>query len=78
MVTSSNWMDFDNDGWDDLVIVGEWMPIKFFKNDKGTFKDVSAQLLPQKSSGWWFNIQNGDFDNDGDLDYGRWKFRKKL
>lgn len=68
LVTSSSWIDFDNDGWEDLVVVGEWMPIKFFKNVNGTFKDVSDELLQGKSSGWWFDIQKGDFDNDGDQD----------
>ena len=68
LVTASSWIDFDNDGWEDLVIVGEWMPIKFFQNKNGIFKEVSDELLPIKSSGWWFDIQKGDFDNDGDQD----------
>lgn len=68
LVTASSWIDFDNDGWEDLVVVGEWMPIKFFKNVNGSFKDVSEELLQGKSSGWWFDIQKGDFDNDGDQD----------
>lgn len=68
LVTASCWVDFDNDGWEDLVVVGEWMPIKFYKNNNGTFVDVSNQLLQGKSSGWWFDIQKGDFDNDGDQD----------
>lgn len=68
LVTASSWIDFDKDGWEDLVVVGEWMPIKFFKNNKGTFEDVSEELFPGKSNGWWFDIQKGDFDNDGDQD----------
>ena len=68
LVTGSTWVDFDNDGWNDLVVVGEWMPIKFYKNEQGTFRDVSDEMLPGKSSGWWFDIQQGDFDNDGDQD----------
>ena len=68
LVTASTWVDFDNDGWDDLVVVGEWMSITFFKNTNGTFKNVSEEILPGKHSGWWFDIQKGDFDNDGDQD----------
>ena len=68
LVTASTWVDFDNDGWEDLVIVGEWMPIKFFKNDKGVFKDVSDTLLKGDYSGWWYAVKKGDFDNDGDQD----------
>lgn len=68
LVTSSAWVDFDQDGWEDLVVVGEWMPIKFFKNNSGVFKEVSQELLPGHTTGWWFSIEKGDFDNDGDLD----------
>ena len=68
LVTSSTWLDFNNDGWEDLILVGEWMGIKFFKNIEGTFQDVSDQMLSGKSTGWWFDIQQGDFDNDGDID----------
>ena len=68
LVSASTWIDFDNDGWEDLVIVGEWMSINFFKNNNGVFTDVSKQLLKNKSTGWWFDIQKGDFDNDGDQD----------
>lgn len=68
LVTASSWVDFDQDGWEDLVVVGEWMPIKFYKNMGGTFEDVSEELLSEDFSGWWFDIQKGDFDNDGDQD----------
>lgn len=68
LVTASSWIDFDDDGWEDLVIVGEWMPIKFFKNDEGTFEDVTDLIFPEASTAWWFDIQKGDFDNDGDQD----------
>ena len=33
--------DFDNDGWPDLVLAGEWMPVTFFKNEKGKFRDIT-------------------------------------
>ncbi|MEZ5038471.1 MAG: VCBS repeat-containing protein [Saprospiraceae bacterium] len=68
LVTASSWIDFDNDGWEDLVLVGEWMPIKCYKNSNGTFEDVSDKLLDDTYSGWWFDIKKGDFDNDGDQD----------
>jgi len=68
LVTDSEWIDFDKDGWEDLVIVGEWMEIRFFKNTKGNFKEVTHEILDYHSTGWWNSIQKGDFDNDGDLD----------
>ena len=63
------WTDFDNDGWQDLVLAGEWMPIKFLKNEKGHFKDVTSASGISNKLGWWNSITAGDFDNDGDIDY---------
>ena len=37
MITDALFTDIDNDGSDDLVVVGEWMSPRFFKNDKGQF-----------------------------------------
>ena len=69
LVSASTWLDFNQDGWQDLVVVGEWMPIKFFQNNTdGTFADVSEKFLEEDYRGWWFDIQKGDFDNDGDED----------
>lgn len=69
MVTDAIWSDYDNDGWTDLILVGEWMPIVILKNEKGQFKDVSTSLGTEDTRGWWFSIEQGDFDNDGDMDY---------
>lgn len=68
LTTASSWLDFDGDGWEDLVVVGEWMPVKFYKNQRGTFEDVSESVLSGNTTGWWFSVEKGDFDNDGDLD----------
>jgi len=56
------WTDFDNDGWQDLILAGEWMPVKFLKNDKGHFKDVTSSTGISDKSGWWNSIIAGDFD----------------
>ncbi len=69
MVTDALWTDFDNDGWTDLILTGEWMPITLLKNDEGYFKDISKKVGTHDSRGWWFSIKDGDFDNDGDTDY---------
>lgn len=69
LVCDAVFTDFDNDGWEDLVLAGEWMPIQFFKNKKGTFENVTLKSGINKSTGWWNSIVPGDFDNDGDVDY---------
>ncbi len=69
LVTDGLWTDFDNDGWTDLILTGEWMPITVLKNDGGYFKDISQQVGTDDTRGWWYGINEGDFDNDGDVDY---------
>ncbi|MEO6330563.1 MAG: VCBS repeat-containing protein, partial [Ginsengibacter sp.] len=63
------WTDFDNDGWPDLIIAGEWMPVQFFKNKNGRLENVSVASGINNEKGWWNSITAGDFDNDGDIDY---------
>lgn len=67
MVTDAEWLDFDNDGWPDLVVVGEWMSITFIKNSNGSFENSSLNGL-ENTQGWWNSIMVDDFDNDGDMD----------
>jgi hypothetical protein len=70
MATSAVIADIDSDSWLDIIIVGEWMPIKVFKNMNTAFKDVSLEMgLNNDTTGWWWSIKEGDFDNDGDLDF---------
>jgi len=69
MVCDAIWTDFDNDGWTDLLVAGEWMPVTFFRNDHGKFQNVTAQSGISNQIGWWNSIAGGDFDNDGDIDY---------
>ena len=69
MVTAALWTDFNNDSWQDLILVGEYMPITFFKNEQGK-RLVKAEVKGlQQSEGWWKTVAAGDFDNDGDTDY---------
>ncbi len=69
LVTDAVWTDFNNDGWPDLILVGEWMPVTFLENDHGHFKDVTAQSGIQNEIGWWNSIVAGDFENNGRMDY---------
>ncbi len=66
LVCASLWTDYDNDGWADLLLAGEWMPLTFFKNEKGILTSHFSLLTSQ---GWWNSLAAGDFDNDGDTDY---------
>ncbi|MEH6618848.1 VCBS repeat-containing protein [Maribacter arcticus] len=59
--------DYDNDGWEDIIAVGEWTGIGLFKNNKGTFELDKSSLLDEK--GWWFSVNETDINNDGLKDY---------
>ena len=69
MVSDAVATDFDNDGDDDLIIVGEWMPITFLENDNGVFRNRTKEYGFDRTSGWWNTIKQADIDLDGDLDY---------
>jgi hypothetical protein len=65
MITDAVWIDFDGDGRLDLVTVGEWMPIQFYKNDGKRLHDVTRSAGLPPSWGWWYSLAAGDFDKDG-------------
>ena len=69
MVTTALWTDVDNDGWIDLMVAGEWMPITIFKNERGKLKLLHTNPAMDEATGWWNCLQAGDFDKDGDMDY---------
>jgi hypothetical protein len=68
MVTDACWMDFDQDGDKDLIVVGEWMKVYILKNNKGYFTDVTRKSGMEETSGWWNCIRAADVDGDGDMD----------
>ena len=68
MVTDALWIDLNQDKKEDLVLVGEWMPVKVFINQSGKLKDASSAYIKFGSSGWWNRIYADDMDGDGDKD----------
>jgi hypothetical protein len=68
MVTSAVWTDLDNDHQFDLVIAGEWMPIRFFKNDHGRLREVTQATGVAGMTGMWRSVAAADIDHDGDTD----------
>ena len=69
MVCSALWTDYNNDGWLDLILLGEFMSVKFFRNEKGKLVDETEKTGLENISGWWNSLGGGDFDQDGDTDY---------
>jgi hypothetical protein len=69
MITDALWEDVDDDKDKDLIIVGEYMPVKIFINESGKFIDRTNESGLSKSNGWWNRIEAADLDRDGDMDF---------
>jgi len=68
MITDFKWTDFNKDGQIDLIVVGEWMPISFYQNEGGKFKNVTTEYGLGDYTGWWYSLEVADIDGDGDED----------
>ena len=68
MVTASVWADLDGDGQKELIIAGDWMPIRVFKADQGKLKEVTHSTGLENDYGMWRSVAVADVDGDGDLD----------
>lgn len=75
-VTAATFADINNDGWPDLIVTGEWMPIKVFINHHGKFTE---QDIPN-STGLWQTVYATDVNGDGNIDIlaGNWGHNSKL
>jgi len=69
MVTDVIWSDFNGDESPDLILVGEWMPVRIFQNTHGKLSEVTDVAGTAARTGWWNRIAPADLDDDGDLDY---------
>ena len=68
MVTASVWADLDGDGQNELIIAGDWMPIRVFKAGQGQMKEVTNSMGLENDYGMWKSVAVADVDGDGDLD----------
>ena len=68
MVTDAVWAYVNHDEYPDLLVTGEWMPIKVFINKKGRLTDETSNYQLAKQTGWWNCLLARDFDGDGDMD----------
>lgn len=69
MVTSATWNDVDGDSSEELIIVGEWMPITIFKKQNKKLVNATASFNLMNTTGWWNKIIATDIDKDGDIDF---------
>lgn len=76
IVTDAQFADLNKDGWPDLIVSGEWMPVKVYLNNKGKFEGTDLA----GSSGLWQRLLVADVNGDGNLDFlaGNWGHNSKL
>jgi hypothetical protein len=80
IVTDAVWIDVNNDHIKDLVLVGNWMPVRVFLNDHRHLTDVSASYASFACSGWWNKVLATDVNGDGreDLVLGNYGWNSPL
>jgi len=68
LITDADWVDINKDGWYDLVIVGEFMPITILINERGKFVNSTEKYGLKTSTGLWSSLKIKDIDGDGNQD----------
>ncbi len=80
LVRDACWADINGDGWQDLVITGEWMPVMVFINQRGRLEDRTESFHLSRATGLWQTVRAADIDNNGTIDLllGNWGENSKL
>lgn len=68
-VKDVTWADLDGNGFQDMILVGEWMsPVIFYQSDGFKFTKQILEDPLNGLTGWWRSVLATDIDADGDMD----------
>ncbi|WPP53712.1 VCBS repeat-containing protein [Catalinimonas niigatensis] len=68
MVTDAAWVDLNDDDKEELVVIGEWMPIQVFANSNGKLEEKTSDYFDKPYQGWWNKLLVDDLNGDGKAD----------
>ena len=80
MLTSGAIADLDEDGKQELIVTGEWMPIRIFTFSKDKFTEKTAEFGFTDTRGLWNCLLVEDINADGkpDILAGNWGMNSRL
>ncbi|MFW6347030.1 MAG: VCBS repeat-containing protein, partial [Cyclonatronaceae bacterium] len=65
MVSDAAWADLSQDGHSELILAGEWQPIRVFKHTGAGLKEVTQEYGLSDTSGLWNVLEIADLNDDG-------------
>ncbi len=68
MITDAVFVDLNNDKKQELVVVGEWLPITVFEVSSNKFIDKTENYFSKKYAGWWNKLLVEDLNGDNSPD----------
>lgn len=68
MVSTAVWTDLDGDKQQELILAGEWTPIRYYDVEGGRLVEKTESAGFDKRTGWWNKVVATDIDGDGDTD----------
>lgn len=69
MITDAVWIDMNNDQTNDLIVVGEWLPVSVWINKQGKLINETEKYFTKNYNGFWNKITVGDFNHDNKPDF---------
>ncbi|MDN3205377.1 VCBS repeat-containing protein [Algoriphagus sediminis] len=72
--------DLDQDGIPELIVVGEWMPLRIFSMNSESWTDRTTEFGFTNTSGLWQEIKIVDLNKDGlpDILAGNWGLNSRI